>query len=98
MAPPAADGRARRPSRRSRAGGAGLILLPTRPPRPGAVVRRVHGLVVVVAPGGQLDHVTVGITEVDRIDEAVVGDAAGLDPGPPALFEHGVELLAAGPP
>ena len=38
----------------------------------------------------RLDVVAVGVAEVDRVDEAVVGHAARLDAGGPAPGEHPV--------
>ena len=40
---------------------------------------------------GQFDDIAVRITEIDRIDEAMIGDAAGLDAGCLALCEHGLQ-------
>ena len=61
---------------------AGMVLL--RDPSP----RSVPGHL-----GGQLDHVAVGIAEVDRADELVVGDAAHLAALRLALGEHRVERV-----
>jgi len=43
---------------------------------------------VVAVLGGELDHVAVRVAEVDRVDEAVVGDAAHLDARRLALLQH----------
>ena len=54
----------------------------------GGVARAAHHFVMFGGLRGQLDHIAVRIAEIDRVDEAVVGDAAGLDAGRLALGEH----------
>src|SRR5690242_4006816 len=44
----------------------------------GAVLGGIHGRVMARLLGGELDHVAIGIAEIDRVDEAVIGDAAHL--------------------
>jgi len=71
------------PSRRS-----GFRPLPPCQP----VVRFRFGLYGVVGGGvrggGEFDDVAVGVAEIDRVDESVVGDAAGFDAGRLAPLEH----------
>src|SRR5271165_6910346 len=44
---------------------------------------------------GQLDDVAVRIAEIGRVDDTVVGDAAGLDASRLALGEHRLEIARA---
>src|SRR3954466_5360647 len=49
---------------------------------------RVHRRVMAGKLGGELDHIPAGIAEIDRVDEAVMRDAAGLDAGILAFRQH----------
>src|SRR5262249_42863272 len=69
-----------------------LFRLPPVERAPRAVLRGIHRVVVVLAPGGELDHVPVRIAEVDRLDELVVGEAARVDAGPLALVVHPAQV------
>src|SRR6185295_508864 len=70
-----------------------LVPLPGVELAPRAVRFRVHGALVVTVLGGELDHVAVRVAEIDRVDEAVVGDAAHLDARGLALLEHPLQVL-----
>jgi hypothetical protein len=48
---------------------------------------------VVAVLGGELDDVAVRVAKVDRVDEAVVGDAAHLDARRPALCQHPLQAF-----
>jgi hypothetical protein len=48
---------------------------------------------VAFALRGELDHVAVRVAEVDRVDEAVVRDAARLDARALALLEHRQQIV-----
>ena len=50
-------------------------------------------LIVAGALGGQLDHIAVGIAEIDRIDEAVIGNAARLFALGLPFLEHSPQIL-----
>ena len=41
--------------------------------------------------GGELDDIAVGISEINRMNHAVVGDAAGFDAALFTFGEHGVK-------
>src|SRR3954462_2195989 len=41
--------------------------------------------------GGELDHIAVRVPKIDRVDEPVMGDAAGLDTGILAFRQHAVQ-------
>src|SRR5262249_14753060 len=60
-----------------------------------AVLARVHRVVVVLALRGQLDDVAVRIAEVDRVDEAMVGEAARVDAGALAPVVHLAQRMRA---
>src|SRR5262245_66242662 len=72
-----------------------LLLLPRLQLPPCAVDAGVHGPLVVAVLGGELDHVAVRIAEVDRVDEAGVGDAANLHAGGLAVRQPPLQLLLA---
>jgi len=48
---------------------------------------------VVAVLRGELDDVAVRVAEVDRVDEAVVGDAAHLDARRLALVQHPLQIF-----
>ena len=52
-----------------------------------------HHVVVVICFGRELNHVTVGITKINRVDELVVRDATSLDARCLAFFEHLVQCI-----
>src|SRR5688572_26145256 len=56
-------------------------------PRPQGLARVLRRL-STFDPRAELDHVAIGIAEVDRVNRAVIGDAASLDALRFALFEH----------
>jgi hypothetical protein len=48
---------------------------------------------VVAVLGGELDDIAVRVAKVDRVDEAVVGDAAHLDARRLALCQHPLQAF-----
>src|SRR5262245_54602253 len=65
-----------------------LVRLPAVELRARAVLRRIHLLSVIGHLRRQLDHVSVGIAKVDRVNESVVRDSARLDAARFPLLEH----------
>jgi hypothetical protein len=90
--PGAAKGADLGPGPRSALAG-GLGRLPGGAPAAGVVGRGIHGLVVFRPLRRQFDDIAIGIAEIYRIDEAVVGNAARLDARGLALGEHGAKNL-----
>src|SRR5262245_7717074 len=84
-------GRPRRAVGRSSVGGGRLPGLPAIQRGACAVPLRVHLLLMPLGGGGELDHVAVGVAEVNRVNEAVVDDAARVDTLRLALREHLLE-------